>query len=201
MWSQRRNTLYFAAFLAGCLNLGFFTQAYAQDALPLEIKAYVFFVSQEAMNGYLNEGITRNEFEEMQKKHFVETGLLPPGEPIALKLGDNRVDIPADRYELLQKAGGKQVLVFLFDLNRPKETSGNEASIGRRSYALVTGADSTVKQAQVKEGKWKIPAKAQQFRLIDYRNVTLLKSGQIGYELSLGENQAVKLILNAPSGK
>lgn len=187
-------SFFLVGLLAVCLEMSVSMQTYAQDVSPYEIKAFVFFVSQETIDGYLKDGITKSELAEMQEEHFKAAALLPQAEPFALKLGDNAVDIPADRADALKKASGKQAIVFFFDFVRPKEASAAEASIERRSYAIAADAKSVL----VKEGKLRIPVKANQYRFFDYRSAALFKSGQAAYELNLGDNKTVKLILKAP---
>lgn len=194
--------LLFLIFVCGIMwVLGSGIPAAAQEDFPLEIRASVFFLSQDAMNALLKDGISGSELDDMQGRLSKEYNLLSQSESIVLKVGEYPLEIPAGRIDSMRKAAGSQVVVFFFDFSRPKEISDKFVPIERRSYSLHEGS-SGIQEKQIKTGKWRIPSGYQNCRLFDFRNATLLKSPKAVFELNLdwnGENKNIKVILTQPS--
>lgn len=175
--------------------------AAAQEELPLEIRASVFFLSQDTMNALLKDGISPGELDDLQDRLSKEYNLLSQSESIVLKVGENPLEIPIDRIDSLWKAAGSQVVVFFFDFTRPKEVSDKYVPIERRSYILHEDS-SGQQEKQIKTGKWRIPSGYRHYRLFDFRNASFFKSPKAVFELNLdwnGENKNIKVILAQPS--
>ena len=161
------------------------TTAVSQEESPIEIKAYVLVMSMDAMNETLKDGINRDELTDMQTRQFAETGVLPKPEPVDLKVGELNVEIPSGRINPFLNDLEQKVVVFFFEIVRSDNLLNDEGTIVRRSYAISTDSNNEMREIQEKKGKWRLPAKIQNYRLFDFRHASFLKNSKLVYELNL----------------
>lgn len=170
--------------------------SHGQD-FPIAIKAYVFSLSAQTMQGYLKDGLTRDELTELQDKCFKTGCMLPEEKPVILNGGENKVRVPVEGMTDLQEAKEAGFVVVMFELERQPDGDKSEVTIDRRSFVLAE-KDNAVEEIRVKKGTWRMPVKAPRYRYLDYRHAANFRFDAFVYELDVkigAESEKVSLYL------
>ncbi len=170
----------------------------AQEEIPFSVNVYAFYMPLSDVKDCLKDGLTRNELDEMQGKHFKSGAILPEAKPIKLSEGDNVITIPeAQRAQLFDDINNKSV-VFIFEVIKQKDIADEILNINRNSYSVSVDANGEETLIRPKKGEWRVPAKTLRYRFLDFRHVVTFQHKKFVYEFDVGEGETpiqYKLIL------
>ncbi len=172
--------------------LGNVNQSFSQEeneqpsAIDISFKCYS--VSKAEILDLIQDGITKDEWHQLENEWFEENGLFENEEALSLQKGNNSINIPESKVESFVNNPANTMIVFFFKVMREEERVDESLQLTQRSY-VITEKEEEEKTLAEKEGKWQLPAGSKSYRYFDFRSAVHFLKDIFVYELRVPQDE------------